>query len=61
MKCQHCHKRKATIKWVGEGGMLAFLHGAYEMWCNRCCDEAQLAFAKKHKDDYKKLLKKMKK
>jgi protein-arginine kinase activator protein McsA len=51
MKCQHCHKREATVHWVGEGGVLDFVHGMYEEWCEICSLEAQLAHAKKHKND----------
>ena len=46
MKCQHCKQREATVKWVGEGGTIAFVHGCYENWCEVCALEAQLAHAK---------------
>jgi len=48
MICQKCHKREATVQWVGDGGMLAFSHGMYEMWCDYCCTVAQLENAKRN-------------
>ena len=58
--CQNCHKRKATQNWVGTGDVLGFIHGSYERWCERCCVEAQLKFAKQHKNDIQKLERKLK-
>ena len=45
MKCAHCTKHEATIKWVGEGGFMAFVHGHYEEICSCCSIRAQLAHA----------------
>jgi hypothetical protein len=45
--CQNCGKRPATENWVGEGGTLAYVHGHYQRWCERCCIEAQLDNARK--------------
>jgi protein-arginine kinase activator protein McsA len=59
MKCQHCHKREATVNWVGEGGMMNFIHGFYERWCEQCCLEAEVAYAEKHKNDLKNLRRKL--
>ena len=33
MKCQNCNKHEGTIKWVGEGSTMDFIHGNYEQWC----------------------------
>ena len=57
--CQHCHKRKATIQWVGTGGMMDALHGAFEMWCKRCVLVAQIAYAEEHKFDLENLKKEL--
>lgn len=27
--------------WVGEGGILDYVHGSYENWCQKCVTEAQ--------------------
>jgi hypothetical protein len=43
--CAHCKTRPATTVWVGDGGVMAFIHGAGEDWCRRCVLEAQLAHA----------------
>ena len=61
MICQKCKKREATTKWVGEGGVVDFIHGMYQEWCGICCLEAQIAYAEKHKNDLKKLKEKLKK
>lgn len=45
-KCSNCKKHKATIRWVGEGGMLAFTHGCWSPWCECCELKAQLEYAK---------------
>lgn len=45
--CQHCGKRKATINWVGIGGVLDFVHGNYQRWCNYCATKEQLKHARK--------------
>ena len=43
--CQNCHEHRATSNWVGEGGTLAFVHGAFQRWCECCCLKAQLEHA----------------
>lgn len=48
--CRNCRTREATQNWVGDGGFMAFAHGAYERWCERCCVEAQLASARERAD-----------
>lgn len=45
-KCRRCKEYPATHKWCGTGGALALTHGFYEMWCERCVTEVQLAHAK---------------
>jgi hypothetical protein len=59
--CVHCHKREATVQWVGEGGMLAFTHGMYEMWCDYCCTVEQLKHAQRSAKQIPRLEKKLKK
>ena len=46
MKCQHCGKHEATIKWVGEGGVMDFVHGNYKDICQCCSLKMQLEHAK---------------
>jgi hypothetical protein len=43
--CANCGTRPGTEVWVGGGGVLAMSHGMYEMWCNICITEAQIAYA----------------
>ena len=59
--CQHCHKRPATIQWVGDGGMLAFTHGMYENWCDFCATTEQLKAARRSAKHIPRLEKKLKK
>ena len=44
--CAKCGNHKATTHWVGDGGSLALVHGAYEFWCGCCCLKAKLEYAK---------------
>jgi hypothetical protein len=44
--CQHCHKRRSTTEWVGDGGSLAYVHGFAKRWCDVCALEAQLDYAR---------------
>ena len=46
MICQNCHKRDATLKWIGDGGSLALSHGFASDWCEVCALEAQLKHAR---------------
>ena len=57
--CQHCHNRKATIQWIGTGGIMDALHGMFEMWCERCTLEAQITYAEEHKSDLERLKKEL--
>lgn len=43
--CANCHVREGTIKWVGDGGSMALVHGVYTLWCERCVVAVQLAHA----------------
>ena len=61
MKCQKCNYRKATVKWVGEGSVLDFVHGAYQNWCEICCLEAQIEHAQKPHVSLRELKEKLKK
>jgi hypothetical protein len=44
--CQNCKQNPATTNWTGEGGVIAFVHGAYQRWCDVCCVTAQLEHAR---------------
>lgn len=43
--CLNCGKRPGTVRWVGDGGAIALVHGMYSMWCPRCCAREQLRHA----------------
>lgn len=43
--CQNCGENEATQRWVGEGGVLGLIHGAYEHWCEVCVLTAQIDHA----------------
>lgn len=45
--CNNCDKREGTELWVGEGGVLAHVHGFSRFWCKQCVVEAQLAHCRK--------------
>jgi len=45
MKCENCHKREATTKWLGNGSALDLVHGAYWMWCEICVVKEQIKYA----------------
>lgn len=45
--CEHCGQRPATVIWIGEGDMLTYAHGGGSNWCERCCVEEQLEYARK--------------
>jgi len=45
--CPNCGRRPASENWVGEGGMLDYVHGFYQRWCKLCCLKAQLEYARK--------------
>lgn len=44
--CRQCFTRPATELWVGAGGSLAVISGAYQYFCKRCVLEKQLAYAR---------------
>ena len=46
MTCQQCGLRDGTERWVGSGGVLAYVHGAGVWWCQHCVVEAQLTYAR---------------
>lgn len=46
-RCANCQTRPATVNWTGDAGTLAYSHGLYARWCERCATEAQLAHARK--------------
>jgi hypothetical protein len=47
MKCQNCGIREGTENWVGQGSVLDYAHGNYQMWCKLCVAKAQLKNAEK--------------
>ena len=59
MKCANCKKRKATLKWIGDGGSLAIAHGLASDWCEVCALEAQLKHAKERAAEILKMEKKL--
>jgi len=59
--CEHCHKRKGTVRWVGDTGVMGWIHGMSQWWCKRCVLEAQIKYAEEHKDDLKNLQAELKK
>jgi len=45
--CARCGKHPAIVRWVGQGGFLAYTHGMYSWWCPCCADREQLKYARK--------------
>ena len=45
--CRNCGRHRGTVRWVGEGGVLALTHGGWAPWCECCCLKEQLKYAKK--------------
>ena len=45
--CQNCGKRPATQNWIGIGSTPDYVHGNFARWCELCCVEAQLEYARK--------------
>lgn len=58
--CANCHKRKATIKWIGDGGIMAMTHGWVAFWCEFCATKINLKYARKQAERIPKLEKKLK-
>jgi hypothetical protein len=58
-RCQHCGKHKATVNWVGQGGILEYAHGMYEMWCECCALKVQIKHMKKEIKSLARLEKKL--
>lgn len=44
--CQRCFENGATKKWLGDGGVLALVHGGGKDWCERCVVEEQTVHAR---------------
>jgi hypothetical protein len=44
--CANCGERPGTLQWVGEGGVMALVHGMYQMWCELCAARAQLDYSR---------------
>lgn len=59
--CANCGEREGTINWVGRGGVMDFVHGMYEVWCELCAVEADLEYAKKQAKRVPELEKKLEK
>lgn len=58
--CNKCNKHKATVNWVGDGGVMEMVHGMSAMWCECCVMDAQIEYAQKAVDRLKDLKKKRK-
>ncbi len=44
--CTNCLKHKHNgIPWVGDGGVMGFVHGAYTYWCDCCVLKEQIKHA----------------
>lgn len=48
--CDNCNEHKGTMKWTGDGGILALTHGRWVWWCNCCAVKAQLEYARERAD-----------
>ena|ERR1035441_51429 len=59
--CDNCKKHKATQNWVGDGGMMGAVHGAYSYWCECCCLKTQIKYAEDAVSRLKELKEKIKK
>ena len=59
MKCQNCKVHKGTETWLGEGSVLDYAHGNYQMWCKCCVLLAQIKHAKKIANNLPKLVNKL--
>lgn len=44
--CRNCEERPGLETWVGDGGVMSYVHGGGEPWCKKCCIEAQLKHAR---------------
>lgn len=44
--CFKCGKHKASVRWVGDGGFMAFTHGMWEPCCECCAARMVLEYAK---------------
>ena len=42
MKCANCNKREGSDVYVGNSGMMGYVHGFYQIWCKKCIYEAQM-------------------
>lgn len=43
--CTNCKVRPATLRWVGDGGVMALTHGGSTVWCELCVVRAQADYA----------------
>ncbi len=59
MKCNNCKKHKGTEIWIGDGGMMGYVHGAYSNWCKCCTLKAQIRHIKKISKNLEKLAKEL--
>ena len=44
--CFKCGKHKASLRWVGDGGFMAFSHGMWQPCCDCCAAQMVLDYAK---------------
>jgi hypothetical protein len=45
-ECWRCGAVGPTITWVGESGVVGFIHGMSEQYCERCVVTLQLDYAR---------------
>lgn len=43
--CANCGKRPGTETWLGDAGVLGYVHGMGVLWCELCVATAQLEYA----------------
>ena len=46
--CENCGHREATVRWAGDSDSLSIARNPQHLtdWCERCCIEAQLEYAR---------------
>lgn len=40
--CENCGTHPGTVCYVGDGGTMGFIHGAFAWWCKCCTLKAQI-------------------
>lgn len=49
--CPNCETRKPTVTFIANGGIMDWIHGGGEQWCELCVVKVQLKSAKESKSD----------